>query len=449
MITRVEIDGFKTFDKFVLDLRPFSAIVGPNASGKSNLFDAMRFLSLLAQVDVRSAMQDLRGEPEELFRRTPTGTTPTMKFAVEVLLDAGGIDAFGTTYELRTRRLRYELNLSLRFGPRNNPQGIYVTHERCAAISRKEDTATFISRSLLGSSGRKTPFISMLVEQGHAIAIEIRQDGPTEGGKSKRGRPVTLPAPEASRTALSTISTAEFPHLYALRHLLSSLRFLEINPTAARRPSDRFESKVLHPDASNLAAVLAHLRDVTSSSERPDGSINDISIDLATLIPSVKKVEVFDEVKDYSFGVKTSDGLQFSSRVISDGTLRLLALLAVINDPDRTGILCFEEPENGVHEGRIDTLIDLLRRASFIDEDASDPLFQVLINTHSPAVLQALQDEEIVAADVVASIDPDSMTRETKTRMRNGVQTGLELDPARHLTRAEVNRLLRRPSGQA
>ena len=42
MITRIEIDGFKTFDRFVLDLRPFTAVVGPNASGKSNLFDAIK-----------------------------------------------------------------------------------------------------------------------------------------------------------------------------------------------------------------------------------------------------------------------------------------------------------------------------------------------------------------------------------------------------------------------
>ena len=73
MITRIEIDGFKTFDRFVLDLRPFTAVVGPNASGKSNLFDAIKFVSRLAQTDIREAMLELRGRPEELFRRTSTG----------------------------------------------------------------------------------------------------------------------------------------------------------------------------------------------------------------------------------------------------------------------------------------------------------------------------------------------------------------------------------------
>lgn len=449
MITRIEIDGFKTFDKFELDFHPFSAVVGPNASGKSNLFDALRFLSLLAQTDIRSAMQELRGEPEELFRRTPVGTSPAIRFAIEVLLNEDGIDAFGTRYAIKARRLRYELCLSIRVGARGNPQGIFVTHERCDAISRKSEKTTFINPKLFGSSGRKTPFLSMVGEEGKKSAIEIRQDGPAESGTSKRGRPITLSAAEASRTALSTISTAEFPHLYALRHLLSSMRFLEINPAAARRPSDKFEAKFLHPDASNLAAVLAYLRDGSGTEARPDGVLNDISTDLASLIPSVKKVEVFDEAKDYSFGVRTSDGLSFSSRVISDGTLRLLALLSILNDPDRAGILCFEEPENGVHEGRIGALIELLRDASQLSDLPNKKLFQVLINTHSPAVLGALLDNEIIAADMVAEIDPQTRSRQTKTRMRVDVQTGLELDPLRHLTRAEVDRILRRQSGEA
>src|SRR5450755_1875426 len=98
MLTRIEIDGFKTFENFGLDLRPLTAIVGPNASGKSNLFDALRFLSLLAQHDIRTAMQDLRGEPEELFRKTPWGNSESISFAVEVLLSRRGVDAFGTTY---------------------------------------------------------------------------------------------------------------------------------------------------------------------------------------------------------------------------------------------------------------------------------------------------------------------------------------------------------------
>lgn len=66
MLTRIEIDGFKTFEGFSLDLEPIQVILGQNASGKSNLFDAIRLLSNLASSDVRSSVRDLRTALVEL-----------------------------------------------------------------------------------------------------------------------------------------------------------------------------------------------------------------------------------------------------------------------------------------------------------------------------------------------------------------------------------------------
>jgi predicted ATPase len=251
---------------------------------------------------------------------------------------------------------------------------------------------------------------------------------------------------EASRTALSTITTAEFPHLYALRKALRSVRFLEINPTAARGSNDRFEKTTLNPSASNLAAVLNRLRDQTRSEKRPDGVLADIAIDLSALIPSVCNVRVqADDQRQYSFNVGFTGDLSFSSRVISDGTLRILALLTILNDPDRKGTLCFEEPENGVHEGRIPTLIQFLRDATQVVSNPGEATFQVILNTHSPKVMAALQDTEIVAADIVTSVDPAAGTRTSHTRMRSGVMWTSDLvEPERYLVRAEVDRLLQR-----
>jgi hypothetical protein len=61
--TRIEIDGFKTFRGFELELRPFMVIAGANATGKSNLFDAVQLLARLAEDDLRTAVSSLRGEP--------------------------------------------------------------------------------------------------------------------------------------------------------------------------------------------------------------------------------------------------------------------------------------------------------------------------------------------------------------------------------------------------
>ena len=438
MLTRIEIDGFKTFEKFQLDLRPFKAIVGPNASGKSNLFDALQLLSALAHHhDIHTAMQGLRGEPEEFFRQMSDGASNQIVLGVEVFLDSEGIDDFGRHYKIPAQRLRYELTLGIGYDHDRAPRGIFVRNESCRPLKRDEDHADYL-KSRNPSYGRYgTPFIR---KDDTGDALLVRQDGP---GKS--GNPVRLPLKEASRTALSTITTAEFPHLYALRKALRAVRFLEINPTAARSANDRFEKTTLKPDASNLAAVLNRLRDQTRNDKRPDGVLADIATDLAALIPSVSRIGVqADDQRQYSFSVDFAGDMSFSSRVISDGTLRILALLSILNDPDRRGTLCFEEPENGVHEGRIPILTALLRDATVIDTDPHLATFQILLNTHSPKVMEALSDTEIVAADVVTSVDPASRSRSSRTRMRTGVKpTGDLVEPERYLIRAEIDRLLR------
>ena len=71
MLTKIEIHGFKTFEDFKIDLGPFMVIVGPNASGKSNLFDAIRLLSRLAEKDLRSAVKELRENPMNFSERQP------------------------------------------------------------------------------------------------------------------------------------------------------------------------------------------------------------------------------------------------------------------------------------------------------------------------------------------------------------------------------------------
>jgi predicted ATPase len=441
MLTRIEIDGFKTFEDFKLDLEPLTAIVGPNASGKSNLFDALRFLSLLAQYDIRTAMQGLRGEPEELFRQTPAGIASCMSFAVEVLLGRKGTDAFGTSYEIPAQRLRYELKLALVQDSDSVPRGIFVRDESCYPIAKRDDRAIYLQspKLKLSYNARVNPFIK---RNDSGDAIQVRQDG-----RQKHGRPMQLSLKEASRTALSIITTSEFPHLYALREMLTSIRFLEINPRAARNANDRFEDRVLKPDASNLAAVLAHLKEETADELRPDGVLSDIAADLASLIPSVRGLKIRNDSNErqYSFSLEFNGDLVFSSRVISDGTLRLLALLTVLNDPGRRGTLCFEEPENGVHEGRVPMLVEFLRDAANVSIDPDIASFQILLNTHSPKVMGALEDREIVAADSVVSVDPSSRVRSTRTRMRTGIQvTGDLFDPETQLSRFEVERLLQK-----
>lgn len=440
MITRLEIDGFKTFEDFSIDFMPFTAIVGPNASGKSNLFDAIKLLAELATEDVRSAMTKLRGEPQELFRRTPYGIAETMTLAVEILLPIRGMDQFGTKYDLKTQRLRYEVTLAAESDTFGNVEKVIVSHEKCERIRRQDERSNFINRKnriSYGGNMRETPFLDTEPGEEGKKSFLIRQDGP-----NKKGRPTRIPATDASRTGISTVQTAEFPHLYAVKTFLGHPSFLEISPSEARSENDRFIEKELLPSASNLAAVLDRLKSETGTLEQPEGVLNDISIQLSQLIPSVRRVHsvTSKDQKEYAYEIEMADGLRFSSRVISDGTLRLLALITLLNDPDRKGLLCFEEPENGIHEGRIPALVELIRSST---KNFDHDYFQVVVNTHSPAVMQALLDTEIVAADVVSISTEKGVTK--KTRMRGSPSDmGDLIDPEKSLTRFEIKKLLDR-----
>ena len=88
MLTRIKIDGFKSFTNFEMEFSSLTVIAGTNASGKSNLFDALKLLSRLAGVDLRTAFSEQRGNPSELFTQySEHDFAQEMRFEVDLLLN--------------------------------------------------------------------------------------------------------------------------------------------------------------------------------------------------------------------------------------------------------------------------------------------------------------------------------------------------------------------------
>lgn len=453
MFTRIEIDGFKSFEGFELDLRPFSVIVGANAAGKSNLFDALRLLSRLAETDVRTSLQDLRGEPHELFRLKSDGSAArSMRFAIEILLDSNVKDPYGQERALTNTRLRYEVAIERRSVGETGLERLYVSHEHASPILKKDDRLLrayskkhrdALTKYAFVQRGKKNDFLAV-EGKGASREIKIHQDGTP-------GRRRSLPLGEAESTALSTIRTAEeFPHLFALREELASLQYLQLDPAAERLPSDLLAPDRLEPDGSNLAKVLARIKAETGTDDRPNGVVEDIRVELARLVPGVVDlaVEKNEAAREYQLFLKMRDDARFSSRVISDGTLRILALLTMLYDPRHRGVICFEEPENGVHEARIGGMIELLRESctdiTIAPTGATTELTQIIVNSHSPAVLSCLHSDEIILAETVAVSDPRERFTSRRTRMRTGVTDELDVDREHQLTRYEISQILRR-----
>lgn len=420
MLTRIEIDGFKTFEEFAVDLGPMQVILGPNASGKSNLFDAIRLLSNLAQSDLRSSVRGLRGEPVELFRIRADGFRSTsMAFAVELLLAPYVRDSWGETVKISHSRVRYEIEIELR-QVSVGLERLVVVKEAATPIQPERDLWLQRRISLQFQQaflkyGHSEPWLTTVETNGQRLFQII----PDASGVGRTQR-----ATNAERSVLSSITTAEYPHLYAIREEMRSWRFLQLDPYKLRRPSPTTAAFELEPDGANLATVLAYIQTETATESQPKGAIADIAAALTSLISGVVDLDISldRKNKEYQIEIGDRDGIAFSSRVISDGTLRLLCLLVLLYDPKHSGLVCFEEPENGVHPFRLKTLIERLRLGvtdiTSEEVDETEPLFQMLLNSHSPIVLAGLEEPEALFADMVSVVKPEVGTVSRKTRIR-------------------------------
>jgi len=472
MLTRLEIDGFKTFENLAIDLLPFTVVLGTNAAGKSNLFDAIRLLSLLATKDVSEAMKEMRGEPLELFRLTPGGRCKQIRMAAEVLIDPTARDPWGSEVRLTHTRIRYEVTLERR-EIRPGIERIHIAREAAEPIMRKDDrwadaiSASDDFRKRYLKYVRQKPWLTT-EELSEGMAFSIHQDG-------KQGR--NRPASAAEATVLSSVTNSEFPHLFALREEMRHWRLLQLDPALLRKPVPATAAETLDADGANLAAVLAQLKLETTTPERPQGVLNDIAVELNHLIPGISSLdaELDKTSREYRIELTMRDGLPFTSRVVSDGTLRVLALLTLLHDPRHRGLICFEEPENGVHPGRIKQLVRRLQDMvsnpqEFSADDEPVPLSQLLLNSHSPVVLSSLIDEDntpvggaILFADTATVSDPERREIRRKTRLRpvkpkqpgmkrKGDQGALFSDatvPQGFVSNLEVQRVLETVSGES
>ena len=118
MLTRLEVDGFKNLHGLEIDFGPFTCIAGENGAGKSNVFDAIEFLSLLSSRSLMEAAQEVRstgdgrpGDPRDLFWRGADGNGRLMRLAAEMIVPKSVEDDFGRPAKASITFLRYEVDI--------------------------------------------------------------------------------------------------------------------------------------------------------------------------------------------------------------------------------------------------------------------------------------------------------------------------------------------------
>ena len=389
MITKIKINGFKTFHNFEMEFSPLTVVAGLNASGKSNLFDALQLLSRLAEFDLKTAFKDQRGEPSELFanygedENEETIYADEISFLVEMLVDKKVKDNWGREKTLKYTRLKYELTIKRSKDVRGIDE-IFVEREHLENLKSNKDewVEKFIEKENRSNwipkviGGRSKPYI-YTEEINGVTTIKLPQDG-KPGGKETTAKDI-------EQTVLSGANSADFPHVFAVREEMRSWKFLQLNPKSLREPTQQELGirDTITQSGENLAAALFRIKLNDKS------LLKIISRRLNKLLPQITDVEVHDDKanKQYIIKVKNDDGREFSSRVLSEGTLRLLTLCILQYDENHKSLICFEEPENGIHPFRVKAMAELLRDLSVDFSDADMPLRQVIINTHSPILV--------------------------------------------------------------
>lgn len=367
MLRRIRVAGFKTFREVEVRPGPLTVLVGANASGKTNLLDAIRLLARCAnERTLLHAFEGPRGRPGECFHEDDAGQlAPAMRFEADVDLSPVVVDHVSRQVHalgegpagsvVRDDRLRYCLELRLEGEPRRLRVGDECLESLRRDGSPKASRNAFLERE----SGR----LHLRRESGgHPYYHELGLD----------------------RTVISEpIYPPHFPHAVAFREELCRWRVHRFEMSGLRQAASALCGETIAGTGGGLPAFLRRL-----VREAPE-ELSRVTERLRRLLPFVDGIELRDDDESAVQLAIVEHGRPVSARLASSGTLRLLAVLSALSGGSGTTLVCLEEPEAGVHPRRFAALAEVLREAP----SAGGP--QVIVTTHSSDFARCFGNEEI------------------------------------------------------
>jgi len=418
MLTRLKVSGFKNLVDVDIRFGPFTCVAGANGVGKSNLFDAIRFLSALAEKPLNEAALSVRdeegrsGDIRSLFHRVGDDYDEHMSFEVEMVVPSEGTDDLGQKAKAKITFLKYALQLAYRSDDSlQSLGGLEILKEELSHINIGDASKNLLFphkaktwRKTAVRGERRVPYFISTEGSDSSRVIKLHQDG-------NSGRALSRLAEKLPRTVLSATNAAESPTALIARQEMRSWRLLQLEPSSLRQPDVFTAPTTLEADGSHLASTLYYLaRHANNAYEKTsDASAEQIYTQvanrLAELIEDVGKIWVDrdDRRELLTVMVKNRDGTTHPARALSDGTMRFLALAVLELDLKAEGVICLEEPENGIHPERIPKILELLQDIATDTEEeigTDNPLRQVIINTHSPSVVQQVPEESLIIAEL-------------------------------------------------
>ena len=391
MITSFRLLNFKNFADVTLRMGPFTVIVGANASGKSNVRDALRFLHGIGRgyglADVIGGRygpggevqwQPIRGAADEIVRSGESSfrlgvqvRLPKLSWSVHAGygITVGGDDRGTGSFRVLGEALRIGRQRGGR-GPIQWEPFIYTSHPPASdPVSDQDDDTHLLLRMAKTGEQRK---------YGNRIAVRPDQPALTQIQEHR--------------------NVVRRHKLYAeqVGNVLADMRFLDLSPERMRQPAFPGQT-VLGDGGENLPTVL---KDVCEDPERREALVE------WTRELTPMDVKGFDFPADPLTGrvqlaFREASGRTISAYSASDGTLRFLAMLAALLGTEPAGFYVFEEIDNGIHPSRLRLLLDLIENQTAKGET------QVVTTTHSPDLLSMVGDRTFEHTSVVCRL-PDT-----------------------------------------
>ena len=375
MLTQLRLRNFKNFEDAKLTLGPLTVIAGANAAGKSNLRDAFRFLHGIGR---GYSVAEIIGE----------------KWSAGGVMEWAGIRG-GTKEVAFQGKDGFEIGAAIQDAKPSFGQGQYDYHLHVSL--RTLDHMPKVIEETLWEDGKRR-FWTQRMKNNAELKFGYVPIPPADPATHWLNLPSSKPM---LMQAMSDINLVCHGYLRAqpVIDAFASSRFLDLSPTAMRLPAIPGQV-VLGDRGDNLSSVLQAIC-------ADDGK-------KSALLDWVRQLTPMDAV-DFDFPddqtgrvlltLVEANGRRTSAYSASDGTLRLLAILAALLGPEPARFYFLEELENGIHPNRLALLVQLLETTT------SQGKTQVVATTHSPQLLRLLSRESLEHASVVYRLPGTSAGR--------------------------------------
>lgn len=410
MIRELEVRSLRALRYVSVGLEPFLVMVGPNACGKSTLFDA-----LLLVRDVLTSGLDAAVFGNLRMNIPPRAVDPR---DLTWLRQGGGIE-IAITLELpqelveklegRYRFARYEIGIrtedTLGFNHETlwlcnvpiKPAELQEAHQSDFFPHQPEIPAHIVRPANSRSPAGWRKVVSKTVESGNDY---FRSETSDWNNLFRLG---------PSKSALANLPEDElkFPAAtWAKRVLMEGVHRLTLNAEKMRLPAPAGSSSDFLPDGSNLPWIVHELEKRAESGKKKEWVQH-----LASTLDDLENIETREKPEDRSryLVLRYKNGLTAPSWVLSDGTLRLLALTLLAYAPTAPRVVLIEEPENGIHPKAVETVMQSL--SSIYDS-------QILCATHSPVVLSQMRAQQVLCFAKTSEGSVDIVRGDQHPRLR-------------------------------